>query len=123
MSRDALKEARALLALASREEPGLFQRATVLLARQALESSLRGFWAHHSADMQHVNARAQLAGLAVFLPNNEPTAGDAAQLWNALSRACHYDDGYLSPSPTEVEDWLTRAERLCLAIANPQVAP
>lgn len=121
MTRGTLDEARALLVLASREEPGLFQRAAVLLARQALESSLRVFWVQHSPDLQRVSTRAQLAGLAVFLAAG-PTAGDAAQLWNALSRACHYDDNYLSPSPTEVEDWLTRAERLCRAIENSQVA-
>ena len=77
---------------------------------------MRGFWARHSADLERANTRAQLHGLAVFLEDDILTAGDTAHLWNTLSRACHYDDGYLSPGATEVADWLARAERLCAAI-------
>ncbi len=116
MSRDAVREAKGLLALASWGEPGLFQRAAVLLTREALETSMKGFWARHSPDLQRASTRAQLDGLAVFLEDDILTAGDTAHLWNTLSRACHYDDGYLSPGATEVADWLARAERLCSAI-------
>ena len=116
MSIDALKGARGVLALASLGEPGLFQRAAVLLTRQALESSLDRFWAWHSPDLQRASTRAQLVGLAVFLEDDILTAGDAAHLWNTLSRSCHFDDNYLAPGATEVSDWLARAERLCAAI-------
>ena len=113
MSRDALDKAKGLLVLKAHEEPGLFQRAAVLLTRQALEAALKRFWAQHSTDLQRANTRAQLDSLAVFLEDDILTAGDANQLWNTLSRACHYDDNYLPPTANEVADWLARAERLC----------
>ena len=68
MSIDALKGARGVLALASLGEPGeLFQRAAVLLTRQALEkSSLDRFWAWVPPDLQRASTRAQLVGLALI---------------------------------------------------------
>lgn len=97
-------------------DPGLWERAAVLLARQTLETSLQSFWERHAPDLAKSNTSVQLLCLAEFMGGDNFMAGDATQLWNALSRACHYDAYDRTPTATEVAGWLERAERICTAI-------
>ncbi len=116
MTSSALAEARRLLEYPPTTDSGLWERAAVLLSRQALEASVERFWEQRSPDLQRANTRAQLLCLSEFMGGDTPVAGDATQLWNTLSRACHYDDDYLAPTAAEVAGWLERAERLCTII-------
>ena len=116
MTSSAFDEAWRLLDRPPTPDSGLWGRAAVLLARQGLEGSLHRFWERHAPDLREANTTAQLICLGEFMGGDLLTAGDAMQLWNTLSRACHYDDDYLAPNATEVADWLERAERLCTTI-------
>ena len=80
MSADLLREARTLLDKPPSAAPGLWERAAVLLARQALEEALDGFWANRSPDLRQASMRAQLLCLGVLM-NNERDAADVDQLW------------------------------------------
>lgn len=112
----ALDEARHLLGRPPTPDFGLWERAVVLLMRQALEASMEAFWERHSPDLRGANTTAQLVCLGEFMGNSAQTGGDATQLWNTLSRVCHYDDDYLAPNAAEVTGWLERTERLCAVI-------
>ena len=111
-----LVEARMLLERPPTGDPGLWERAAVLLARQTLEASFQSFWGQRAPDLAKSSTRAQLLCLAEFMGGDNLMAGDATQLWNALSRACHYDAYGRTPVASEVADWLERAERLCTTI-------
>lgn len=114
MATGILREARLLLQSPPTHEVGLWERAAVLLARQAIEAALERFWEHHSADLKYpAPKRTQLVCLTGFMGGDSRTAGDVNQLWNTLSRACHYDDFALTPTASEILAWLDRADRLC----------
>ena len=115
MTSSVFDEARRLLEHPPTPDPGLWGRVAVLLTRQSLEASLDGLWERRSPDLRQVSMRAQLICLGEFM-DDALAAGNATQLWNTLSRACHYDDNYLAPNAAEVADWLERAERLCAII-------
>ena len=87
---ELLRDSRALLDKAPSAAPGLWERAAVLLARQALEETLDRFWSSRSADLLQASMRAQLLCLGALM-NNERDAADVDQLWGALSDACHFD--------------------------------
>lgn len=116
MTSSAFDETRHLLERPPTPDSGLWGRAVVLLTRQALEASVERFWERHSPDLQQANMRAQLICLGEFMGDAALTAGNATQIWNTLSRVCHYDDDYLAPNAAEVAGWLERTERLCAAI-------
>ena len=116
MASGILGEARMLLAQPPTGDPGLWERAAVLLARQTLEASFQSFWERRAPDLAKSNMRAQLLCLAEFMGGDNLVAGDATQLWNALSRACHYDAYDRMPVASEVTGWLERTEHLCAAI-------
>ena len=112
MSTELLREARALLDHPPSSAPDLWERAAVLLARQALEEALDRFWASRSPDLLQASMRAQLLCLGSLM-NNERDAADVDQLWSALSDACHFDACAPVPSAEEIHVWLDEAARLC----------
>ena len=112
LTADLLRESRALLDQPPTAAPGLWERAAVLLARQALEESLDRFWTNRSPDLLQASMRAQLLCLGTLM-NNERDAADVDQLWGALSDACHFDACAPAPSAAEIRVWLDEAERLC----------
>lgn len=117
MTSELLREARALLDHPPSTHPGLWERAAILLARQALEESLDDFWRARSPDLLHASMRAQLLCLGPLM-NNQRDAADIDQLWGALSNACHFDPFQPIPGPTEVRAWLTDTQRLCQLLAR-----
>lgn len=112
LSAELLRESRALLDQPPSAAPDLWERAAVLLARQALEEALDRFWASRSRDLLQASMRAQLLCLGSFM-NNERDAAEVDQLWSALSDACHFDACAPAPSASEIRVRLDEATRLC----------
>ena len=112
MTADLLPTSRALLDQPPSAAPGLWERAAVLLARQALEEALDRFWSSRSPDLLQASMRAQLLCLGTLM-NNERDAADVDQLWGALSDACHFDACAPAPSAAEIHVWLEETARLC----------
>ena len=117
MTAEPLREARALLHHPPSIHPGLWERAAILLARQALEEALDDFWRARAPDLLNASMRAQLLCLGPLM-NNDRDAADVDQLWGALSNACHFDALQPTPGAVEVRSWLTDAERLCQHLAR-----
>ncbi len=111
----ALGQAQQLLKHPPSKVPGLWERAVVLLTRQALEASLDTLWDRRSPDLRGAPLRAQLLCLGEFVSPTE-LAGEVAHLWAVLSTACHYEAYNLTPSSGEVALWVEQVARLCAAI-------
>ncbi len=112
-----LRQARDLLAQPPSAAPGLWERAAVLLARQALEVALTTYWRAREPNVQGVSMRAQLLCLGVSM-NDESAAGDVDQLWSDLSHACHVDAVQPAPSAEDARFWLDETEELCTLLAR-----
>ena len=117
MTAEPLREARALLDHPPSTHPGLWERAAILLARQALEEALDDFWRARAPDLLNASMRAQLLCLGPLM-NNDRDAADIDQLWGALSNACHFYAIQPTPAGSEVHAWLTDTQRLCQLLAR-----
>ncbi len=106
-----LDEARRLLSRRSRDTAGLWPRAAALLGRQALEVALDGLWERKKLSLGACSTRAQLLCLREYLGDPD-LAGQTAQAWGALSRACHHHPYELAPVVDELEGWLETVARL-----------
>ena len=118
---ELLGMARQLLGRASPETAGLWPRAAALLGRQALETSLDGYWALRRIPLESCPTLQQLICLREYLDDAE-LAGRVHHAWSALSRACHHHPYDLPPSAGELEAWLETVERW-LAVASRRAAP
>jgi cytochrome c5 len=101
---EILAEARTF---AARKDPalaGVRERAAALLARQALEGSVRATLRRRAPGAERASASAQLLCLATYAP--DAAAADARYLWGVLSRACHHHPYELAPTRDELADWL-----------------
>lgn len=107
---DLVRMARDLLERPDEETRGLWPRAAALLARQALEASLRGYWADGRAAMAELPFRQQLICLQRLLEPRE-LAADVSHAWAALSRACHHHPYELAPAAGELAAWFDVVER------------
>ena len=94
----------------------MWPRASALLARQALEAALDGYWASRGIAFETRSSRAKLICLAQYLDDRE-LAGRVHHLWGALSDACHHHAYELAPTVAEltgmldvVEAFVERAE-------------
>ena len=117
MTAEPLREARALLDRPPSDHPGLWERAAILLARQALEESLDGFWCARAPHLLNASMRAQLLCLGPLMKDDRDAA-NVDQLWGALSNACHFDALQPAPTAAEVHAWLTNTQRLCQLLAR-----
>lgn len=109
-----LEQARDLLRGRDDVTTGRWPRAAALLARQALETAIdERCAAEHEALGSCTSHRAQLLCLGRL---GDPTlAREAAHVWSALSRACHYHAYELPPTAGELETWFTIVDRLITA--------
>lgn len=103
VARGLLDAARALAERPGHELRGLWPRASALLARQALEVSLRTYWSFVAVGTQEASMRAQLLCLERYL--SAATARSAHLAWTALSRASHHHAYELAPSRDELLGW------------------
>lgn len=101
---ELLEQARALLERATSPLSGIWPRAAVLLARQALEAALDEFWMSKFLDMDTVSMRAQMACLPDYMDPEE--AASLSEMWAVLTQACHYQSFDLGPTVGEVRSWI-----------------
>ena len=95
---------------------GAWPRAVALLGRQALEEGLGQFWEGEMAGMRLANRRTQTICLDQYLRNRELATG-IREAWASLSRACHHHPFELSPTATELRNWLADVERLLIRLS------
>ena len=104
VARMLLSAARSLADHPIGDTRGMWPRAAVLLARQALEVAVRTYWSAKTAPVAEASMRAQFLCLGTWL-SNEPLARRAHQVWSALSRASHYHPYELTPTRDELATW------------------
>jgi hypothetical protein len=90
---------------------GIWPRAAVLLARQALEMAIDQLWQQIATPGagKEVSMRARLLCLTDYVPGD--AVGNAAVAWVELSRASHFHPYELAPSGLEVAALLELAAR------------
>jgi hypothetical protein len=93
-----------LLLRAEDATAGLWPRASALLARRALETSLLELWERRGLDLRGCPMRAQLICLRTYLEDAE-LAARVGHAWAALSRACHHHPYELAPTAAELQAW------------------
>ncbi len=103
VARELLSEARRLVERPGTGTLGLWPRASALLARQALEVSLRSYWSAVAPGTEAVSMRAQLLCLEGYM--SATTARQAHLVWTALSRASHHHVYELPPTRDELVAW------------------
>jgi hypothetical protein len=106
--RQVLDAARDLLQRPDPATAGLWPRASALLARQALETTLKDYWRRRAPGLERCSMRAQLLCLPSYLRGDsaDSLAERAAYAWTGLSHACHQHVYELSPTATELGIWI-----------------
>ena len=110
-----LVEAGRLLDHPQRGTVSLWSRAAAVLARQALEESLRRYWDRKAPGVARLNMRAQLNCLGAYL-SPPSLSRDVAFTWHALSRATHHHPYELDPTREELATLLSATGRLVAAM-------
>jgi hypothetical protein len=106
-----ISAARDLLERPDPTTAGIWPRASALLARHALESTLDELWRRRALGVELCSAKAQLLCLPTFLGDPE-FAGHVSYAWAGLSRACHQHPYELPPTSVELLDWIGTVEQL-----------
>lgn len=91
--------------------PGLWPRASLLVARQALEGAVAGYWQMKGIALEDCSMRAQLICLREYLREGD-LASRIAHAWAAMSRACHHHPYELTPSTEEIRNWMEPVREL-----------
>ena len=92
-------------------------RVVAVLARHAIEETLRQYWALREPGMERCTWHAQLLCLAVYLSNRDLARATAAA-WSDLSRACHHHPYELAPTANELRALLDVAHRFAAEVAR-----
>jgi hypothetical protein len=103
VARDLLAAARALVDRPSKDTSGMWPRAAVFLARQALEVALKTYWSAKAPGVENCPTRAQLLCLGGYLDGSLAQRGNL--VWAALSRASHHHPYDLPPTHEELVGW------------------
>ena len=106
---ELLSLARVFLSRPDAKTAGVWPRASALLARQALEAALDGYWAARGIAFETRSSRAKLICLAQYLDDRE-LAGRVHHAWGALSDACHHHAYELAPTVAELTAMLDVVE-------------
>ena len=115
LATDLLAAARGLIEQREAATTGLWPRAAAVLARQALELSIRALWLQRAPGLESCSLRAQLLCLDEYL-RDENVAATTRQAWAALSRACHHHPYEIDPTVEELRYWIDAVERLADAV-------
>ena len=113
---ELLTAARNLMERTDPATAGLWPRASALLARQALEDAMDGFWLVRAPGMEQCSARAQLLCLSHYV-GDEELAERVSYAWAGLSGACHQHPYELSPTSAELIGWLTTVDQLVVRVS------
>jgi hypothetical protein len=84
---------------------GVWQYATALLARQALDLALAEMWKARAPGLERRPAHVQLLCLPSYLDDRE-LAGRASLVWWSLTGASHHHPYELAPTAAELRGWL-----------------
>jgi hypothetical protein len=109
VAHELLAAARSMIERPAETTAGVWPRAAALLARQALEVSLKTYWSAKSSGTEEVSMRAQLLCLEAMISDDD-IARRAHGAWGALSRACHYHAYELAPTREELLAWCEDVE-------------
>ena len=93
---------------------GLWARAAALLARQALEKSIRQSLYQEYKVTGRPTFRSQLICLRALV--DEELAEEAAWTWTALSSATHVQGYGMPPTAGELTRWIASVERVVLRL-------
>lgn len=100
-ARSLLTLSRGLLSRPDAATAGLWPRASALLARQALETALDGYWSLRGVGLDACPAKAQLICLGEYFDDAELAAA-VRSCWAALSDVCHHHAYELAPTVAEL---------------------
>ena len=100
-----LAQAKKLMTRSDARAQGVWPRAAAHLTRQALEESLRRFWADRAPKLADVSMKAQLACLPEYFADTD-LAGRLRVTWGRLSEACHHHAYELAPTVGELGRWI-----------------
>ncbi len=116
---DLLGHARAVLAGRHPVPRSQAARAAAVLARQALEDTVRGLSSGWGITDPRVNMRSKLVSLRVL---GEVTVAElVATAWWGLSSACHHHAYDLTPTSAEIQHLIDQVARLIeLTTDNPK---
>jgi hypothetical protein len=103
--------AHGLLGRADPATAGLWPRIAALLARRAMETTMRRLWERRTLDLQSCSMRVQLICLRTYLGDAD-LAARAGHAWSALSRACHHHPYELAPTAAELRGWFSVVDAL-----------
>ena len=92
-------------------------RSTALLARQALEAAIAGFWRREVPEEVTGSFTTQLLCLRSYVPAE--VAAGAFEAWAALSSACHHHAYDLAPTAAELHHWVESVTHLVTALTDP----
>ena len=109
--RALVQTARSLLSRPDPRTAGIWPRAAVLLARQALEAALDELWRRRAPGVEQCSARAQLLCLPEYLRQGD-LAARVSNAWTGLSRACHHHVYELPPTAAELDRWIGMVDEL-----------
>ena len=112
--RQLIQHANQLLIRPRQATAGLWARASALLARQALESSVDKFWTRCGWEMQRCSFRSQLLCLQELA--GVEVAREAAYSYNFLSNVCHFHPYEASPTSVELRTILELVESVVGAL-------
>jgi len=96
---------------------GTWPHAAAVLLRQALESTLNGFWATRSPGMQETSWRDRWQCLPAYL-GDRLQAREADFAWTALSQACHHRKYEVGLTQDELRAHLTTARGFLQAVRD-----
>lgn len=120
MTSNLLSQSRHLL-LQTGGSRGIWTRASVLLARQALEEILDRLWSGTFADMKETKRITQFRCLKYLtadprIPLNPVVVENAHFAWSTLSRACHHQEYELAPSISEIGLLIDHVEQFVVSV-------
>ena len=102
---ELLAAAQALIDRPDAKTAAIWPRAAALLARQALEQGLDGYWRSKGLKLDTLGTKPQLICLQAYLPDRE-LAARANDAWSNLTQACHHHPYELSVGHDELKTWL-----------------
>jgi hypothetical protein len=111
----ALDRARGLLRFEDPAMAGVWPRASAILARNALETTVLRLWERRALDLQKSTMRAQLICLRTYLGDRD-LATRVGHAWSALSAACHHHYYELAPTAAELETWFAVVDEMVRSV-------
>jgi hypothetical protein len=111
-----------LLRVKEADDPGSVERASALLARQAIEECAAAILSKYGIDASAVDFTSQLICLQGVMADKD-LARDTAALWSTLSTVVHHEGLELSPTETELLALIRRTAAVVSGLEGKGTAP